>query len=201
MSKGKITMSQANARVPSALFRAIATFLYICDGLVMLSGWLAAVCLVSLTLLIVSGVLLAALSRLLPWLPSGVAVSWEYSAYLMGAGILFGAPITLRAGGHIRMQIFLIRFGRTGTQLIEIATAMFGLLVTGFLGVSMSQFAARALVSGEVSGSSFTPLWIPEAALAAGLLLLALEMFARVLRGLFGLPLEDANLKTEGLSE
>ena len=50
-----------------------------------------------------------ALSNFIPWVPADIPVAWEYSSYLMAACFTFGAAMTLRAGGHIRVTLVLGR--------------------------------------------------------------------------------------------
>ena len=54
---------------------------------------------------------------------------------------------------------------------------------------------------GQTSISSDTPLWIPQAAVTFGMLLLALQFLARVIQALLGLPLEDPRMKAGALVE
>ena len=49
--------------------------------------------------------------------------------------------------------------------------------------------------SGQTSISSGTMLWIPEAVIAFGMVLLALQFLARFIQALLGLPLEDHRIK------
>jgi TRAP-type mannitol/chloroaromatic compound transport system permease small subunit len=185
----------ATAPAPVAMLLAAA------DALAVLGGWLAAGCLAALVLLISAEILVAAASRVFPSLPGDIPIAWEYSAYLMGAAFLLGAAVTLRAGGHIRVSILVSRLGPGPLRALEIVTALLGSAVTIFFAWSLLLFAWRSFTSGQVSGGSFTPLWIPQAALAAGAVLLAIQMVARLARSLLGLATEDHALKAAGLAE
>jgi hypothetical protein len=77
-----------------------------------LDGWIGAACLSTLTLLMLAEITVRALSNFIPWVPADIPVAWEYSSYLMAACFTFGAAMTLRAGGHIRVTLVLGRLRR-----------------------------------------------------------------------------------------
>jgi TRAP-type C4-dicarboxylate transport system permease small subunit len=59
----------------------------------------------------------------------------------------------------------------------------------------MVRFSWSAFERGQTSISSDTPLWLPEAVIAFGMVLLALQFLARFIQALLGLPLEDHRIK------
>ena len=61
----------------------------------------------TLTCLMLAEVAVRALSNIFPWVPADIPVAWEYCSYLMAACFTFGAAMTLRAGGHIRVTLVL----------------------------------------------------------------------------------------------
>jgi len=147
-----------------------------------LDGWIGAACLVTLTLLMLAEVTVRALSNFFPWVPADIPVAWEYSSYLMAACFTFGAAMTLRAGAHIRVTLILGRLAPPGRRLLEIAASFIAMVFVGFLSLAMARFAWTAFQGGQTSISSGTMLWIPEAVIAFGMVLL-------------GLPLEDHRIK------
>jgi TRAP-type C4-dicarboxylate transport system permease small subunit len=160
-----------------------------------LDGWIGAACLVALTLLMLAEITVRALSNFFPWVPADIPVAWEYSSYLMAACFTFGAAMTLRAGGHIRVTLLLGRLEPPARRLLEIAASLVATLFVGFLAVAMARFAWTAFAHGQTSISSGTMLWIPEAVIAFGMVLLALQFLARCIQALLGLPLEDHRIK------
>ena len=160
-----------------------------------LDGWIGAACLVALTLLMLAEITVRALSNFFPWVPADIPVAWEYSSYLMAACFTFGAAMTLRAGGHIRVTLLLGRLKPPARRLLEIAASLVATLFVGFLAVAMARFAWTAFDHGQTSISSGTLLWIPEAVIAFGMVLLALQFVARFIQALYGLPLEDHRIK------
>lgn len=171
------------------------------DRLGLAGGWIAAACLVALTALILAEILVRLLSRVIAAVPADIPVAWEYSAYLMGASFLFGAAVTLRAGSHIRVGLLLAHVPPPALRLLEIAASAVGTALTAFLAWSLLQFALEAFERDQTSISSATPLWIPQMAVVAGAVLLALQMSGRLIQALFGLPLVEERLKISSLAE
>ena len=165
------------------------------DRLGRLDGWIGAGCLVALTLLMLAEITVRALSNFLSWVPADIPVAWEYSSYLMAACFTFGAAMTLRAGGHIRVTLVLGRLQPSARRLLEIAASLVATAFVGFLAIAMVRFSWTAFSAGQRSISSDTLLWIPEAVVAFGMVLLALQFLARFIQALLGLPLEDHRIK------
>ena len=166
-----------------------------------LDGWLGAGCLVALTGLMLGEVLVRALSEVFPWVPADIPIAWEYSSYLMAAAFTFGAAMTLRAGGHIRVTLVLARVTPATRRWMETVLAALGVAFTGFLAVAMVNFTWRSFSSDQVSLSSATPLWIPQALVTFGICLLVLQFVARFFQALLGLPLEDLNMRAASVAE
>ena len=165
------------------------------DRLARLDGWIGAGCLVALTLLMLAEITVRALSNFLSWVPADIPVAWEYSSYLMAACFTFGAAMTLRAGGHIRVTLVLGKLQPSARRLLEIAASLVATAFVGFLAIAMVRFSWTAFSAGQRSISSDTLLWIPEAVVAFGMVLLALQFLARFIQALLGLPLEDHRIK------
>jgi len=171
------------------------------DRLSRLDGWLGAGCLVTLTALMLAEVLLRALSNVFPWVPADIPVAWEYSSYLMAAAFTFGAAMTLRAGGHIRVTLVLARVTPATRRWMETVLAAMGVAFTGYLALAMINFTWRSFSSGQVSISSESPLWVPQALVTFGICLLVLQFVARFFQALLGLPLEDLNMRAASVAE
>lgn len=166
------------------------------DRLGRLDGWIGSLCLAALTILMIAEVAVRALSNVIPSLPAGIPVAWEYSSYLMAATFTFGAAMTLRAGAHIRVSLVL---GRLHGRVLRVVESLLSLLATAFVGylaVAMAAFAMEAFSHGRTSQTSGTHVWLPAAAIAFGLALLALQFLARAIQGALGLPLEDLRMRS-----
>ncbi len=171
------------------------------DRLSRLDGWLGVLCLVTLTSLMIAEVVVRALSNVFPWVPADIPVAWEYSSYLMAACFTFGAAMTLRAGGHIRVTLVLARVSPATRRAMEVVLAGLGTFFCGFLGWSMAYFTWRSFDAGQTSVSSGTLVWIPQAFVSFGIVLLTIQFAARFLQAMFGLPLEDLNMRAGGVAE
>jgi TRAP-type C4-dicarboxylate transport system permease small subunit len=186
-----------NAGAPPALQIVLDAI----DRLGRLDGWLGAACLLALTCLMLGEVLVRSLSDFIPWVPADIPVAWEYSSYLMAASFTFGAAMTLRAGGHIRVTLVLARVSPAVRRWLEAVLAVLGVAFTGFLAYAMIQFTIQSFTSGRVSISSESPLWVPQALVTFGVCLLVLQFVARFFQAAFGLPLEDLNMRAASVSE
>jgi TRAP-type C4-dicarboxylate transport system permease small subunit len=165
------------------------------DRLTRLDGWLGALCLVGLTAFMVVGMTIRLLAGFVMWLPPDLPIAWEYSSYLMAATFTFGAAMTLRCGGHIRVRMVLSRLDGQARRGVEIfaslaAFAFFCFFTWALLHLTMSSYQLN-----ERSIASDTPLWIPQAVVTFGVLLMCLQFLARVVRSLIGMPLEQPAFK------
>lgn len=157
--------------LPAALQRAA-------DAVALIGAWIAGLCIVALTLLVLVDTALASLSRIIPFLPNGTHIGWEYSAYFMGSAFLLGSGMTLRAGLQLRVELTMSSKRRWLTQALETFSSLLGAVITTSLTVWLFNFTMRTYGYGEVS-DSFTPLWIPQAVLTLGAGTLAFQMIAR----------------------
>jgi TRAP-type C4-dicarboxylate transport system permease small subunit len=171
------------------------------NWLAMGGGILAVLCLAMLALLVFAEIVVASASKIIPGFRGDIPVAWEYSGYLMGAAFMLGSAITLRAGSHIRVTALLTILRPRARQAAEVVATSIGVVFSGFLAWTMITFTVRSIADGNVSFASFTPLWIPQAAMTAGATLLALVMVERLLDAVVGLPLEDKSLKVGSLNE
>ena len=126
-----------------------------------LDGWLGVGCLVSLTSLMLAEVIVRALSNIFPWVPADIPVAWEYSSYLMAACFTFGAAMTLRAGGHIRVTLVLARVSPAVRRWMETVLAALGTCVLRLPRVVDGLLHLAQLRRGQTSVSSGTLVWIP----------------------------------------
>ena len=188
-------MSDARQSLNAAAPAPLRLLLDAIDRLGRLDGWIGAACLITLTLLMLAEITVRALSNFISWVPADIPVAWEYSSYLMAACFMFGAAMTLRAGGHIRVTLVLGRLAPGPRRLMEVAASLVAMLFVGFLATAMVRFSWSAFERGQTSISSGTLLWIPEAVIAFGMVLLALQFLARFIQAVLGLPLEDHRIK------
>lgn len=179
----------------SPLVGGVRKLIRVIDIASLAGGVVAAVALALLTIIILLEVGVRLLSGFIAGLPAGMPGAWENSAYLMGTAFMAGAAMTLRAGSHIRVSVLLGQVPAGARSVLELVSTVMGLALTGFLAWSMVLFTMASYNRGQTSIASDTPIWIPEAAITLGCLLLALQMFGRLLAIVAGEPTELAHLK------
>ncbi len=171
------------------------------DVLSRVDGWLGVGCLAALTSLMIAEVVVRALSNIIPWVPADIPVAWEYSSYLMAACFTFGAAMTLRAGGHIRVTLVLARVSPQVRRWMETVLAACGVFFCGFLGWSMALFTWRSFITDQTSVMSGTLVWIPQFFITFGIVLLMIQFVARFFQAALGLPLEDVSMRAGSVAE
>lgn len=171
------------------------------DRLGRLDGWIGGGCLLALTLLMLCEIGTRFFSNFLPFFPASIPVAWEYSSYLMAASFTFGAAMTLRAGGHIRVTLLISKAPPPLKRALEVVSSLLGLAFMSFLTYAMVRFTWGSFSRGQTSISSDTQLWIPQAVVTFGMLLLAFQFLARTIQSALGLPLEDHRMKAAALAD
>ncbi len=147
------------------------------DGLYLAGGVAAAACLVALLATI-------AAQMLARWTGEVVAGSPDYAGYFMAAASFLALAYALNAGAHVRVRLLLSGLGRH-RRMAEIWCHGVGTV----LAAHFAWYAVKANIwsnrLNDVSqGQDATPLWIPQLAMSAGTLILAVafaDQFVRVL--------------------
>lgn len=171
------------------------------DFIAVWAAYIAVLCLAALVALVTAEIIMGLLSKIFRSLPPGIGIAWEYSSYLMGVSFLMGSGLTLRAGMHIRVELLLRAGNGRHARLFEMIAALIGAAFTALLAWSLTKFTMQSYSSGQVSGDSLTPLWIPQAALCIGAAVLFLQMLLRLFSALLNEPLEDKSLGIATLPE
>ncbi|MFD2440884.1 TRAP transporter small permease subunit [Paracoccus kondratievae] len=109
---------------------AVAALQRAADFASLVAAWLAGLCVLGLTLLVLIDTAMALISRYVPSFPTGTGIGWEYSAYLMGAAFLLGSGMTLRAGLQLRVELLLSMGKGRYARMFEIFAAILGSVVT-----------------------------------------------------------------------
>lgn len=140
------------------------------DSLYRLAGALAAVCLISMALCVVTSIV----SRLTGLYVPGMT---EISGYLMGAANCLALAYTFRGKAHIQVSLFIEKMGAKQQDWF----ALFALLVTSAIAVYVAFYMFRlsyfSWEFGDVSGGSLaTPLWIPQLVVAIGTCFFAISV-------------------------
>ncbi len=111
--------------------------------------------------------------------------AFELGYILTGSHFLLGAAIALMKGTHIRIDLLYSRFSHRRKASVDLVLYVF--LFLPFLILlcnSLFDYAFRSLMSGEHSGASAwnPPIWPFRMLLAAGFMLLALQVIAEIIK-------------------
>jgi TRAP-type C4-dicarboxylate transport system permease small subunit len=101
-----------------------------------------------------------------------------YAGYCMAAAGFLALAHTLKRGEHIRVSLLLERFGPRVTRALELWSHAAGSFFCIVLTVFCVRLVWQSWSFNDVSqGNDATPLWIPQIAMAAGAIVLAVAMF------------------------
>jgi TRAP-type C4-dicarboxylate transport system permease small subunit len=144
---------------------AIRRFL---DRLYDLAGVVAAACLAAILLVIV-------LQMATRWLNISIPGLSEYAGYLMASASFLAFAHTLNRGAHIRVGLFLTALGkhRFWGELWCMAIAAAASSYLAWYAVRMVVWSYK--LHDVSQGQDITPMWIAQAPMAAGAVLLAIS--------------------------
>ena len=182
-------MRDRAATVLSPLWRAL-------DAVYLAAGVLAACCLVTILALIVA-------QMVARWSGTAFPGSTSYAGYAMAAASFFALAHALTRGAHIRVSIFLNLNGFTRRWLDAAALAVAAVTATYFARFAVKAVGFSAMLNDRTQGQDrlpgwlvealggrggegwvYTPLWIPQLAMAAGAILLAVALWDMLIRTL-----------------
>lgn len=152
------------------------------DALYLLGCWLAACCLCLICLLVVSQVSLNLIDRL-SMLITGSAIGLtipsyaDFTGFLLAAASFLSLAYTLRKGGHIRVILLIDNLPKKIRKFAEIWTIGFCLALSLYFTWYTASLTHESYVYHDLSsGMIAVPIWIPQAAMLAGLVLLSISL-------------------------
>lgn len=150
------------------------------DGLYRASGALAGallVCICGMTLAQICGRLLGFAARSYD----------DFAGFAMAGSFFLGLAWTMRCGEHIRVNLLIHKLSGRGRQAAEIACLIVSTFLCGYFAWYAIDMTWDSLRLGDVSqGLVAVPLWIPQSAMALGLLVLAIALADDLLVALRG---------------
>ena len=162
------------------------------DTLYRLSGALAASFIALICFTVVLQVGANVIDKLTGWLtgtPLGLIVPSyaEFTGFFLAAATFFALAYTLREGGHIRVTLLVSHLEGRARYWVEIwclgaATALTGYFTFYTINLVYESYIFNDLAVGMVP----LPIWIPQLAMAAGLVVLVVALIddlQNVLRG------------------
>jgi TRAP-type C4-dicarboxylate transport system permease small subunit len=110
-----------------------------------------------------------------------------YAGYLMAAAGFLALAHTLKRGEHIRVTLLLSALKGRARRALEVwALAAASLLALLFAGYSCRLAWQSHLFHDISTGNDATPLWIPQLAMAAGTVILAIALLDELVLELRG---------------
>jgi TRAP-type C4-dicarboxylate transport system permease small subunit len=162
------------------------------DKLYAAALWLSAACLVTIALMVgaqLGGRLIDGTLRLLGVEPIGIVILSlaEFAGSLLAAASFLALAGTLKAGAHIRITMLLQALPRRARHGLELWAFGAAALFSGYIAWQIANFAFVSFQFNEISpGVVRFPLWVPQAAMAAGAIILTIALideFLLVWRG------------------
>ena len=100
-----------------------------------------------------------------------------YAGYCMAATSFLALAHTLKRGEHIRVSLFLERFGGRLRRPLEIWSHLAGAFFCAALAFFSVRLVWQSRTFNDISqGNDATPLWIPQIAMAVGAVVLFIAM-------------------------
>lgn len=139
-----------------------------------LCGMIAGGLILCICLLISAQICLNAFGRIAPGvLPSTIPSYADFSGFMLAGSTFLALAHTLRAGGHIRVNLIVSRLPQRAQFCAEIFVLV---IATGFVGYAtyfMGALVVESIHYGDVSnGIVPVPLWLPQSVAAFGIALL-----------------------------
>ncbi|NJN40357.1 MAG: TRAP transporter small permease [Gammaproteobacteria bacterium] len=156
--------------------RANLDWLYRASG-ALAAFFLVAICVV--VLLQVGANLIDAVIKAFGGEPIGLVIPSyaEFTGFFLAASSFLALAYTLRAGGHIRVELVLQRLGKGPRRFAEFWCVAAGAAVSMYFTWYSTSLVFESIEFGDLSpGIVPVPIWIPQAAMALGLAVLAIAL-------------------------
>lgn len=164
---------------------------FLLDRLYLISGWMAAIFIALIFLLVLCQVSLNAIDRISGVL-TGSAIGLtipsyaDFTGFFLASASFLALAYTLRQGEHIRVTLFLSRFGDQVRRWFEV----WCLTVTSALTLYFAWYTFLLVRESYnyhdlSSGMIAVPIWIPQLSMFLGLLVLAIALLDSLFTALF----------------
>lgn len=145
------------------------------DGLYFTAGVIAACCLVTILALIV-------MQMIARWSGLTFPGATDYAGYFMAGASFFAFAYALNHGAHIRVSILLNAAGRHRRWLEIWCFGVGALTATYFARYAVKTTYWSHKLKDISQGLDATPIWIPQLAMSAGTILLAIALWDHLIR-------------------
>ena len=145
------------------------------DFLYLAAAVLAGLCLVAMTLLILAQVV----GR---WFGILVPSTEDFSGFLLAAASFLALPYALREGAHIRVTLLISRLGGLSRRVSEGLVLLCALPLSVYIAWALTYMAWESWSFEELTqGYVPVPLWMPQAPVALGAILLSVALLDELL--------------------
>ncbi|MFT5700188.1 MAG: TRAP-type C4-dicarboxylate transport system permease small subunit [Desulforhopalus sp.] len=165
---------------------------YLLDTLYKSSGWLAAACIGSICLLVLSQVVLNILDRVSS-LIRGSAIGLtipsyaDFTGFLLAAASFLSLAYALREGSHIRVVLVLGHLPEKLRKLAEVWCIGFALFIAGYFSWYTAKLTLESYTYHDLSsGMIAVPIWIPQSFMLLGLVILSIALLDELVTVLCG---------------
>ena len=145
-------------------------FVRITDGLTVITGWVAALCLVAAALIVTEAVIVRKLL--------GISTIWqiEASVYLLIFTVFVGAPFVQKNDHHLNVDLVIILLYPRTREITLIVVSIISCILTAILAWYAWPMWWETVINNEHSESLWgPPLWIPFLFLPLGMTLLFMQ--------------------------
>lgn len=148
------------------------------DRVYLISGWLSAVLILGIAVLVSAQVLLNFSTRVLSLpLPSIIPSYADFAGFMLAAATFLAMPYTFRSGGHIRVSLITARLPSRIQFLLEIVVLLIAVFLIGFASWFMIVLIRESIEFGDMSSGMIpVPIWIPQCFVGIGLVLLLIAV-------------------------
>ncbi len=152
------------------------------DGLYRLSGALAALFLAAIAGVVLLQVGANVVDSLVAWTtgtPIGLVIPSyaNFAGFFLAASSFFALAYTLRRGGHIRVTLVIQTLPPRSRRAVELWCTGAAALLAGYFAWYMCALVIESWRFGDMStGILAVPLWLPQAAVAGGAVVLTVAL-------------------------
>lgn len=108
--------------------------------------------------------------------------STEAAGLCLAASTFFGLAHTFRRGGHVRINLLIERLPARARHGVEVFNCLLGAGVVSFLAWHVGQLALQSYQFNDISpGLLAMPFWIPQSAVAVGIVAFAVALIDELL--------------------
>ena len=162
-----------------------------------ISGWVAAICLVAIFVMILVQISFDLINRLVVDLTGEsadliVPSYGEFASYLLAASMFLGFATALNHGTHVRVNLALRKMSPAVRRVIEVLATSVAMLAVGFFAYRATIMVHESWLYDDKSyGLIVIPMWIPQTPMAVGLIVLTIAFVDRLAGVLSGQHVRD----------